>query len=164
MALLDELGGIHLDLDTITVASFDPLLDCPFAIGVQGLSRIDGLCNAVMVAKPKRAFVQNWLDSYSRFTGQWDRFSVRLPYVMWRSGRWDVHVEPFDSFHWPTWRSGGLIALFERDFVFPNARCHHLWESQSYPRYFSGKTDEQIVAEIDNGNSTFSRLAKPYVS
>ncbi|WP_136619205.1 MULTISPECIES: hypothetical protein [Mesorhizobium] len=116
-----------------------------------------------MIAKPKSAFVRSWLDAYSRFTTQWDRFSVRLPYVMWRSGH-ETHVEPFDSFHWPTWRAGGLSAMFEKDFMFPNAHCHHLWESQSYPRYFSGKTDEQIVAEISKGNSTHSRLARRYVS
>lgn len=160
--LFDD-GGIYLDLDTIAVSSFDSYLANPLTIGVQGLSRIDGLCNAVMIAKPRSQFIRDWLDTYSRFTAHWDRFSVRLPYVMWRSGRADLHVEPYDAFHWPTWRSGGLVALFERDFAFPNAKCHHLWESQSFPRYFASKSDEQIAQWIKGGGTTYGRLARSYV-
>ena len=160
---LCEQGGIYLDLDTITVESFDPLLVHQFTLGAQGREKLDGLCNAVILAAPQNPDIKNWLDAYARFSDQWDLFSVRLPYVMWRSRRWDVHVEPYDSFHWPTWRPEGLEAMFERDILFPNAICHHLWETLSYPRYFSGG-NEQIAAMLKSGKSTYSRLARPYLT
>lgn len=160
---LYEQGGIYLDLDTITVDSFDPLLQHPFTLGVQGRTRLDGLCNAVMLAAPGNAYIKDWLDSYDRFSDVWDLFSVRLPYLKWRSGQWHPHVEPYDSFHWPSWGPEGLKAMFERDIPFPNARCHHLWETLSYPLYFKGD-HEEIAHIIRNGRSTYSRLARPYLS
>lgn len=160
---LEGQGGIYLDLDTITVSSFDHLLVHPFAIGLQGRQPVDGLCNAVMLAAPRNPFIRDWLGAYERFTSEWDKFSVRLPFVMWKSGKWQAHVEPHDSFHWPLWNRSGLAAMFERNVPFPNALCHHLWESFSHPRYFAGKTPEEARHELRSETSTYARLARPYL-
>ncbi len=162
LQLLHDEGGIYLDLDTVTVKGFDQLLVHPFTIGIQGRTLVDGLCNATLLAQPRNAFVRGWLDAYARFTDEWDLFSVRLPYVMWRSGRWVAHVEPYSSFHWPTWRNDGLKAMFEQDIEFPAAYSHHLWESRSYPLYFGGRSAGQMLDRIKNGRSTYARLARPY--
>lgn len=164
MGILKELGGIYLDLDTITVKPFEDMLDSSFSIGLQIVGKVDGLCNAVMISAPNDPFLSSWLDHYARFSDKtWDQFSVQLPYVMWRSGHWSVNVQPHDRFHWPSWDEVGLRLMFEENHVFQNAVCHHLWESYSYAKYFKSSDPEAVLNWIRVGKSTYCRLARPYV-
>jgi hypothetical protein len=81
---------------------------------------------------------------------------------MWRSGNWSINVEPYDTFHWPGWDQKGLEMMFERELSFPNALCHHLWESHCFEQYFAGDS-KAIASRIRTGRSTYSRLARPYI-
>lgn len=94
LGMLKEQGGIYLDLDTISVKPFTPLLNAPFLIGQElrvpyvpknfrqrikyavrkragkigrTASSSTGLCNAVLFSEPESEFVNRWLDSYSNF-------------------------------------------------------------------------------------------------
>lgn len=162
MSTLQQFGGIYLDLDTISVRSFDSLLDHSFTIGLQGREHVDGLCNAVMLSAPQDRFVTDWLDAYKRFTPGWDRFSVRTPYAMWRSGNWSVNVQEFDRFHWPTWDESGLKMMFEEEHDFDRAYCHHLWESFSL-RYFKKGDKDEAENAIRKGRSSYAKLARKYL-
>jgi hypothetical protein len=163
MQLLQKFGGIYLDLDTITVASFDHLLEDSVTLGLQGRYSIQGLCNAVMICAPKDEFITEWLGYYENFSdSDWDGFSVKLPSTMWRSGKWPVNVLPYDRFHWPLWDPAGLKMMFEEDHEFPNALCHHLWESKSFKKYFPEVSLEHAEKFLSRPNTTYKRLARRY--
>jgi len=61
MRILKDDGGIYLDMDTITVKSFDDLLHYPCVIGIEG-KRESGLCNAVIMAQPGNRFMNEWYE------------------------------------------------------------------------------------------------------
>lgn len=161
---LHETGGIYLDLDTITVANLEPLLNHSFTIGLQGKRPTQGLCNAVIAAAPGDPFVTDWLGRYDDFsTKEWDRFSVKLPYLLWRSGKHSINIEPYDRFHWPLWDDHGLKLMFEQTHRFDNALLHHLWESRSYPRYFANESFPDAVRRVRNMRSSYGVLARNFL-
>lgn len=160
LQLLRDIGGVYLDLDTIVVNSFDAFLNCEFTIGIQGMVTVDGLSNAVLISAKNTAFVAEWLKYYDDFSDrERDRFSVRLPYAMWRSGRVAANVQPYDRFHWPL-GDDLMTSMFQEDRSFPNAVCHHLWESMSYPRYFPRASCQDTIEWLKRGTSTYSRLVR----
>ena len=94
LRMLNEIGGIYLDLDTISVKPFTELRNAPFLIGQElrvpyvpknfrqkvkyairkraGMIKTTsgsstGLCNAVLFSEAGSEFVNLWLDSYSSF-------------------------------------------------------------------------------------------------
>ena len=160
LELLRETGGIYLDMDTVTVRPFDTLLNKDFTIGIQGRKHVYGLGNSVMLSARGDAFVTQWLEHYGQSEETaWDRFAVELPYLMWRSGKWEINVEPYDRFHWPLF-DGSLAMMFEKNCQFPNAICHHLWASCSYEKYFSAEAPAVVLPRLKNGRSTYSRLVR----
>lgn len=161
---LRDFGGVYLDLDTITMASLDPILNYSFTIGIQGAAPVQGLCNAVMAAAPGDGFVTDWLTRYENFSSDsWDLFSVKLPYLLWRSGKYSFNVEAYDRFHWPLWTDSGLKMMFEENHQFPNALCHHLWESNSFPKYFADESYQDAVERVRSMSSTYGRLAREFI-
>jgi hypothetical protein len=161
---LSDMGGVYLDMDTITVRSLDPLLEYSCTIGLQGRSPVEGFCNAVIAAAPGDPFVRDWLRHCDDFSAdQWNRFSVKLPYLMWRSGCHSINVEPFDRFCWPLWNESGLELMFKERHHFPNALCHHLWEFASFPKYFTQEPFADAIERVKRMNSTYSRLAAEFL-
>ncbi len=93
LQMLQKYGGIYLDLDTICVKPFTPLLSYDFVIGTEAneaflelpfLEKIIrrfiniiflkkkknnkiGLCNAVILSKPNSNFVNLWISEYKSF-------------------------------------------------------------------------------------------------
>lgn len=93
LQVLKEMGGIYLDLDTISIKPLTPLLQHSFVIGKEfkppifytGLDRVKtairtvnptalwrkqevyGLCNAVMMSEKNSDFISLWLDGYHSF-------------------------------------------------------------------------------------------------
>jgi len=163
MQILVNEGGIYMDLDTISVKSMDGILEHSFTIGLQGRERVQGLCNAVVLAAPGDPFINAWFKKYENFDAKvWDQFSVRLPYMMWRAGGHSINVESYDRFHWPLWDDESLKLMFEQDNEFPNAICHHLWESMSYKKYFLDVPFDQAISHIKESKSTYARLVRDY--
>lgn len=161
---LYQMGGVYLDLDTVTVRSFEPFLDNSFTIGVLGHTPVLGFCNAVMAAAPGDAFVGEWLNRYEQGNvRRWLDSTVQLPYLMWRSGKHSINVESFDKFNLPLWDEKGMKIMFERRHHFEGAYCHHLWQSISGPRYFPDEAYPNAVARLRRMNSTYSRLAAEFL-
>ena len=126
MRILKDEGGIYLDMDTITVKSFDDLLSNSCVIGIEG-KKTSGLCNAVILAEPGNRFITEWYEEYKTFssTGRnstWGSHSIKLPLVMWKTGKYKdcLTVLPYDSFHWPMWTPRGTEMLFKEFHLFPN--------------------------------------------
>jgi hypothetical protein len=166
---LREHGGIYLDMDTICRRSFDPLLGAPCVLGLQQDPHgRPGLCNAVILAEPGASFLEEWFETYRTFRAvgrdeNWDEHSVRIPWRLARiksdgtTERTDLRVEPPSSFFEPVYSPIMLKQLFEQVMPFPNAYCHHLWESFSGQRYLSRLT-ERLIRDVD---TSYNLIARP---
>jgi hypothetical protein len=93
LQMLQQYGGIYLDLDTISKKPLTSLLDHSFVIAKEFKppvyytnwdriknavrqfnlaplteeQKVYGLCNAVMLSEPGSPFIDSWLDSYKTF-------------------------------------------------------------------------------------------------
>lgn len=162
--VLLESGGIYLDLDTICKKPFRPLLNNKFVIGRQGKWRKMGLCNAVMMSEKGSGFVKIWIDEYKTFRSKgkdkyWAEHSVKIPMLLFKKHPELLHVEPFDSFHFPLYYSSGLKKLFELNKNYPNAFCHHLWEGGSWDNYLKNLTIEDIRYK----DTTYNIIARNFI-
>ena len=84
LIVINQCGGVYLDLDTITRKSFEDLRKHNFCMGVQadchGVG--SGLCNAVLVGQPGAQFSTRWLEQY-------DYFRSRGKDLLWAETRCD---------------------------------------------------------------------------
>ena len=159
--VLRTYGGIYLDIDTLCIRPFTPLLDHRCVMGFQDLR--PGLCNAVILSEPSGKFVSTWLQTYRRFrsTGRddhWDEHSVLVPTALARDPRWshDIHTEPSTAFFFPSWLH--MDELFENDdeTTFESSYCVHLWASLTKKQWLS-KIDRTF---IEDSACNFSRFAR----
>jgi hypothetical protein len=101
LQILSSEGGIYLDIDTLCVKSFGPLLAHSTVMGIEPNA---GLCNAVILAERHAPFISIWQDAYRDFTSDdWRSHSVRLPYHLAQSHPESIHVEDEYSFFFPTY-------------------------------------------------------------
>jgi hypothetical protein len=165
MQLLKDVGGIYLDMDTITKKSFDPLLTESFVIGQEG-TRKNKLCNAIMFSEPGNRFITDWYEKYRDFhaTGKhdatWGKFSIKLPAEMWKTGEYDdcLTVLPQTFFHYPHWDKKGSKMLFEECHDIVDIYAHHIWESFNW-KYLSKLTPE-IIKTVD---TTYNVIARKHL-
>lgn len=161
---LYETGGIYMDMDTICVKSFKPLLDnVDSVMGIQGHTSNPvipyGLCNAIILARPQSEFIELWLSQYVTFNkNQWDAHSVQLPLQMSQQFDLDLVTLPYDHFHYPLHTEEGVKDMFVRSKKFPNAYAHHLWESNAW-KYIEKLTEENIKTK----NTTYNKIARKFL-
>lgn len=160
LSILQEQGGIYLDIDTLCVRPFTPLLGHQCVLGRESAR---GLCNAVILSEPHGEFVSAWLDSYRTFRSlgsdqYWDEHSVVVPGQLARQRRLRSHLTVLDhrAFFFPLWDE--MQHLFESEDAtrFKDSFCIHYWESKTYQRWLS-KINE---ASALSGTSNFSRFAR----
>ncbi len=171
LQMLKDIGGIYLDLDTISVKPLTELLQHPFAIGqelkpvyvpknwrqrlkyrfglIKNTNGATGLCNAVLLAEKNSTFVNLWLDEYKTFRSQgrdkyWNEHSVLVPLRL--AEQYPQHITKLSpyAFHYPLYDAAGLKSMFEEAADFPEAYLHHLWESFAWEKYMSQLTEENI--------------------
>jgi hypothetical protein len=189
LQVLQETGGIYLDLDTISVKPLNDLLDNRFVIGEEmnpgfiprnarqklkhnikktlGLTKESppaGLCNAVLLSERNSEFVKRWLETYKDFrsTGRdkyWNEHSVQVPVKLAEKYPGLLTRLHSRAFHYPLYTEGGLRSLFEEAREFPEAYLHHLWESFSWDKYLSLLTEKKIREE----SSTYNRIARKFL-
>ena len=186
---LKETGGIYLDLDTICVKPLHDLLNHHFIIGQelepeyvpknwrqrvkhairQKLSgkkegKINGLCNAVLLAEKESDFVNLWLDTYSSFRSKgrdnyWNEHSVFVPIKLAADHPDKVTLLGPYAFHYPLYNKPGLQSMFQKVTSFPDAYLHHLWESFSWNDYLS----KLSVKDIFEKDTTYNCMARKYL-
>ncbi|MCX6160252.1 MAG: glycosyltransferase [Ignavibacteriae bacterium] len=159
--ILIENGGIYLDFDIICKKSFMPLLNFNYVMGKQGKYRKMGLCNGVILSEKNAEFLKLWLEEYRNFRSKghdkyWVESSTEKPLMLSKKYPDLIHVEPFDSFHFPLYYPWSLRNLFVRNKNFPNAYCHHLWESESREKYLNKLTPE-FIKKVD---TTYNLIAR----
>lgn len=137
---LIKYGGIYIDSDVLCVKPFKPLLSHEFVMGEQHQR---GLCNAVIMSKPDAEFAKIWLSYFHTenikcrevHDEHWDYLAVLLPFELSKQKPELIHIEKHTAFHWPLWTCGGNgNDLFKNHPVdaYPDAYCHHLWESMHW--------------------------------
>jgi mannosyltransferase OCH1-like enzyme len=166
---LKYIGGVYLDIDTLTSKSFEPLLVHPFVMGVQAhfYEQKGGLCNAVMLSAPHSRFVNKWLDSYTTFCSKgrdrwWDYHSVKLPALLSYSSPQNIKVLDHDAFFYPLWADVERILLrdnsakwlpqLQDSFVF------HLWNGFTQDQL--EKIDPDFVLK---STSAYASIAKQVI-
>ena len=166
LQVLLQHGGIYMDLDTISSQTFSPLLVHKCVLGIQGPhhGRVEGLCDGVILAEKGSLFLQHWLLSYQshRSTGRdeyWDEHAVFMPYFLSTQFPSLLHVEPHTSFHYPLYHENHLKLMFEESHKFPQAYCHHLWETTSWNKYLKNLTPEKISSE----DTSYNLIARRYL-
>ena len=168
LQVLLEEGGIYLDLDTLTVRGFDPLLQHKVVMSIaKNAGRAFGLGNAVIMSEPSSAFLTRWYESYKTFrsvghdqyydehgAGHSFRLSQELPD--------DITVLGDNAFLTPDMTPQGLTRLFLVDGEYPDAFCHHLWGKNAhdvieamnehnyemYPGMYSRVLGQRLVDDI----------------
>ncbi len=166
MIILNMVGGVYLDIDTITRQSFEPLRQHDFVMGVQAASSNSaaGLCNAIMMGKPLAKFSTLWLTHYDYFRSRgrddlWDYHSVKLPVRLMSENPKLVHVLDYRKLFYPLWHSleralfSDAGAQYKADFE--TAICHHLWNGASGP--WLERIDENFVR---TSKSIYAELAR----
>lgn len=137
---LIEYGGIYLDVDTLCLKSFENLLSNDFVMGMQGENY--GLCNAVILSKPKSSFAIKWLDSYKNFRSKgmdeyWDEHSVIKPLELSKIYENEIKILNSNSFFYPLWTNindiifNENINIDEYKLIISNNYCIHLWDTYS---------------------------------
>lgn len=138
LLMLRELGGIYLDMDTLTVRSFASLLKHDFGMAVQASvgDAAAGLCNAVIWGKPNAEFLRIWIDQYRSFRSKgrddlWDFHSVKLPGILAREHYDKITILDHRAFFYPLWTDIERILFSERGKRFlpflDSAYGFHLW-------------------------------------
>jgi hypothetical protein len=160
---LYENGGIYMDMDTICVKSFEPLLKEKTVLGVQGHGATPtmayGLCNAIMLAEPKSEFIEYWLSQYIDFNSNyWDSHSVQLPLYLSQSTNLPLTTLPYNAFHYPLYTPEGIDDLFKHNKEYPEAYAHHLWESNSWS-YIQLLTEDYIKTK----DTTYNKIARQFI-
>ncbi len=160
---LIKTGGIYMDLDTISKKPFTPLLNNKFVIGRQGKWRLKGLCNAVMMSEKNSEFARIWMEEYKSFRSKgkdkyWAEHSVSVPLKLAKQYPDLLHIEKYNSFHFPLYYSSSLKDLFEKSKDYPQAYCHHLWEGGSWDKFLKDLTQDYIL----NTDTTYNLIARKY--
>ncbi|KAI8093711.1 uncharacterized protein BX664DRAFT_278838 [Halteromyces radiatus] len=149
--MLNQYGGIYLDLDVISLASMDHLLENEFVMGQEGIGGSVGLCNAVILARPQARFLQRWQETYRTFDQKdWNYHSVVLPGKLAETFVDEITVLNHTAFFWPLWDSQGLRTLFlEKSYNFAWNYATHIWESAANPHLMAGLTKE-VILNVEN--------------
>ncbi|KAG0189515.1 hypothetical protein DFQ28_003293 [Apophysomyces sp. BC1034] len=147
LEVLQQYGGIYLDLDVISLKPVDHMLHHEFVMAQEG----PGLCNAMIMARPNARFLQRWYATYESFdSGDWNYHSVILPGKLAPHFSDEITVLNHTAFFWPLWDGPGLRALFlEKSYDFSMNLGTHIWESAAN-RNLMRDIDEQVIMNIDN--------------
>ena len=100
--LLRSMGGIYLDIDVVSLNSFDNLLGYK---NVMGIEPSVGLCNAVILAEKDSSFITTWHNSYKNFDKKnWNYHSIQMPLMLANRMRDQVQIESYYSFYYPFYK------------------------------------------------------------
>jgi len=164
LQILQDKGGIYLDMDTITTRGFASLLSHSCVMARQGYGETDrGMCNAVILSEPRHPFIAAWIEEFRHFrsTGTdeyWDEHAVVIPQRLMETGRYGVTVLEPEAFFIPSYDTFGIADMFIDDREFPASLCHHLWESQAW--HVAAHLNERNVATLQN---TYCSIARRHI-
>lgn len=147
MNVLYNVGGVYMDIDTISVRPYKELLQYKTVLGLEHAYKkgtVDkenykGICNAVLLTEPKSDFFTEWLKLYEKWFNPkgWAEACVILPKkIADRKFKDNSHVkvlqpEFFFSPHWSETRK-----IFKDNYDIPEQLITlHYWSTCSFDFY-----------------------------
>ena len=174
LAKLNEVGGIYLDMDTISIKPFTDLLNYDFVMGIQDSAKTNaddefyGLSNAIMLGAKDSFFGTNWYSGYKTFRSlgrdkYWDEHSVRVPLELIKKYPESIKILGGDAFFFPLWDDIERVMFNEEmlprfNELFKNSYSVHFWETFTMDLLTS--IDENYVY---SHNNIYSMLARKYL-
>ena len=166
LTALRDHGGIYLDCDTITLRSLGLIHCVETAMAPEWdptRGRVNGLCNATIIARRNAHFISRWLDSYEFFNSRgkdmnWAFHSVQLPLILARQTSWDIAILPRNLFFKFDWSRKMLEDLFIRTTSVQDCYSIHLWESLAADFLVNLTVDK--IFSID---STYNNLVREII-
>jgi hypothetical protein len=164
---INRVGGVYLDIDTITRKSFEDLRDVSFCMGVQagGNWSASGVCNAVLIGRPDAAFSTRWLEQYDYFKSRgrdslWDYHSVKYPAILMAEHPEWITLLDYRAFFYPLWTNIEQQLFTESGYHkfkdhFSTAYCFHLWNGET--RDFLETIDANFIRE---SKSIYAEIAR----
>ena len=143
MKILWEMGGIYMDIDTISYKSMKPFLTHDTTLCKQYNLRfhskdkasvyVGGICNAIMITKPRSPFFERWMTAYERAfdPDKWEEASIWLPLRLSREYSECVNVLEPEVFNVPACWEGKKMFEDHWDDVPGSLVALHLSESMS---------------------------------
>ncbi|KAL7413929.1 hypothetical protein BDY24DRAFT_386906 [Mrakia frigida] len=171
---LSERGGIYLDIDMFVIRPFTPLMDFEVVMAMEASPNSqktalqpEGLCNAVILARPDSRFLDRWLASYQTFDGgTWAGHSVQKPWELARQHPSEITVLSNRAFFWPLWEGSGEESRIryvheesKHDFHASGQFAYHTWESLA-AHYLEALTPQSLEAS----QSSFGKMAKRFIT
>ncbi len=170
LQVLEAYGGVYMDLDTIVIRPLDEIFvpDCAMAQEYNpALDKVQGLGNAMILARPRSTFIRRWLDSFEFFhsTGHdvaYAFYGVRVPMLLARQNGADISILPYQHFYRYYCTGYELEAIFVQDSPVDGCYSLHLWDSQAGPRgHIAALSIPGLLDE--SRTSTYSRIARRYI-
>ena len=134
LELLQQFGGIYLDLDIVQGSPIDSLLE-PLRelilLAHEGIDGRIGAANALMLARRNASILAEWYARYRDFSDRiWNGFSVRLPMEL--AVEFLQGAAPSTTpLYWPPWNPWGVAQIYRsRRCLMPHSFAVHLWETE----------------------------------
>jgi mannosyltransferase OCH1-like enzyme len=181
--ILLEQGGVYQDFDIITMRPYEDLLKYEVCMGyelsdVLNLRQVfyflrtfnfdvlkykfripAGLCAGFIMSEPNNPFLKTLHEEYRKFDNNWSYYGSKLPMVIYKTGKYNVHIiSPYQS-HFPSCWPNDLKMIFERNTVIKGKYFLHVWESRSYEQYLKPLTREIIL----RSDTTYCNAIKQFV-
>jgi len=102
LAILEEQGGLYIDLDVIVVRPLDSLFHFDVVLGAETPDLLGS--GLILARRPGAEFIRRWRQAYAdKFDdARWNEHACRVPMTLARRYPGIVHVEWF-SMHRPNW-------------------------------------------------------------
>ena len=159
LKILEEEGGIYLDMDTICVQPIDDLLRHRAVLGLEdsNSSLKTGICNAIMLFQSGHPFLKRWREEYeSHFrTEGWNEASSKLPLLLYEKefkDQDDFLLTDSYMFFSPAWDQPDEIFSLDRPFP-SKLRILHLWESVN-----RGRINEITEEKLRRTHSLYAKI------
>jgi hypothetical protein len=169
LEILYNYGGVYLDIDVITLKSYENLIN--YSCCLSGEKYIDDIIkfsnnpenfasvtNAIIICKKKDPFIKEWLDQTSKQymnNNIWAWHAVILPLELIKTNSFNVHIEPVESFIPFDFRCHDILNNNNNNLDISRSYCFHLWETiwDSYLKKYKenvchGSILDNIISEI----------------
>jgi hypothetical protein len=154
--IINQFGGIYIDLDTVCIKKFDDLLNNECVLGKEyGIIDNDteesfiGLCNATIMSTKSNLFIKDWIQEYhSNYNKQWNYLSVVFPHRLINSKKYNVNIQDKNSFFKYSWDNQGKNQIFNLNSCIDDCYSLHLWETKNYD--ILSKYDDSLIKKTDN--------------